>query len=44
MASGPSHRPHGRNVQGPGGYTAFVPARSTCNERDAMLSAQQNDR
>ena len=26
MASDPSRRLHGRNVQGPGGYTAFVPA------------------
>ena len=26
MASDPSRRPHGRNMQGPGGYTAFVPA------------------
>ena len=26
MASDPSRWPHGRNVQGPGGYTAFVPA------------------
>ena len=26
MASDPGRRPHGRNVQDPDGYTAFVPA------------------